>query len=101
MTTMYQLIEAVNDEIENGFEAQAENEDLVREIAAEHVPIMNYDLAIMLSDDLTLGFPEEMPPIDEPNAFQVIGWAIEERLRESGDQHLDQLKENAADDSAG
>ena len=100
MTTMYQLIEAVNDEIENGFEAQAENEDLVREIAAEYVPIMNYDRAIMLSDDLTLGFPDEMPPLDEPNAFDVIGWAIEERLRESGDQYLEQLKANAADDSA-
>ena len=100
MTTMYELIKAVNEEIDNGFEAQAENEDLVREIAAEYVPIMNYDLAIMLSDDLTLGFPEEMPPVDEPNAFQVIAWAIEQRLMESGDQHLEQLKENAADDSA-
>ena len=48
------------------------------------IPAENHQLVDLLSDDLTLGYPEEMPFFAEgPDVFQVIYHAICERLGEA------------------
>lgn len=62
-----------------------DSDEPLSEIAWEHVPVDNATLLRWAFDDLTLGFPDEVPDaeaaVERGGAYQIIAYAIYERLR--------------------
>ena len=55
-------------------------EDRINEEVDSHIPIYNRDRAMLLANNLDLGFPQDPAAFEGENIFDVIAWAIHEEL---------------------
>ena len=96
--TMYDLVKRLEESLDDDREEILSSEypeDWVAEVVDGTIPVYNYDLAIVLSEDLTLGFPEEIPfsPSDPDICiFKMIQWSISERLSSHASEWLEEAK---------
>ena len=95
--TMYQLEKDFLEELE---ECKSEileatyPEDLLSEMAESNIPVYNYELLQLVSDDLWLGYPSESGLTEGyEDAYQIIGMNIYERLLDISLQWLEQARE--------
>jgi hypothetical protein len=74
-------------------------EDRVHELADGLVPVMNPELAQLLFDDLTLGYPDDASALgDDVDAFKIIQLGVLQKLEEHGQQWLEEARDSAGED---
>ena len=54
--------------------------DTLYEYVNSHIPSYNHDRAMLLANNLDLGFPQDPAAFEGENIFDVIAWAIHEEL---------------------
>lgn len=99
----YDLIQDVRDHREEILEALADEETghtagdtWAHELADGAVPVMNYDLATVLRNDLNLGY--EVPD-GEDNIWSVISMALYRRLYDVAENEIQKMRQEAAEDA--